>query len=472
MANPSGHWNINNIDQLPYRAASERFSIPSEELEELHLQGIQARFSELAGHIPVVARLAQNQSIGGIRQLSDAAALLLRNTVYKSYPLSLLEKAQFPALTRWLNGLTTHDLSSVDTSRCETIDDWIMLLDRTTPIRIIHSSGTGGKLSFLPRSTREVAFSVELARSHCDGFGDEPDRGVVDGYEKLPVLYPGYRYGAMESNRLLDGIAERFHGGRQDSIIPANPGRMSADLLSLGGRLRSAADRGERENVGGLDVSKMRALVRKAAEEQADLAKEFSTNIFERYRGQRVVLIGYWWQLYQLSLEGIERGITGIFQPDSLIMCGGGTKGRDMPADYEDRVSAFLGVPKIRDGYGMSECVASVRACPNRNFHLQPWLVPFLLDPKTGEQLPRTGRATGHLGLFDLLPNSYWGGFLTGDEVTLSWSDTPCGCGRQGAYISPDIRRYSESEGGDGKVTCAGAPEAHDDALDFLTNLA
>ena len=93
------------------------------------------------------------------------------------------------------------------------------------------------------------------------------------------------------------------------------------------------------------------------------------------------------------------------------------------------------------------------------------------LDPKTGEQFPRTGTAKGHLGLFDLLPESYWGGFLTGDEVTLSWSDAPCKCGRHGAYIHPGIRRYSDREGGDGKITCAGAPEAHDEALKFLERL-
>ena len=46
--------------------------------------------------------------------------------------------------------------------------------------------------------------------------------------------------------------------------------------------------------------------------------------------------------------------------------------------------------------------------------------------------------------------------------------DSPCECGRQGPYIYPDIQRFSEKPGGTDKINCAGAPEAHDNAVDFL----
>jgi len=38
--------------------------------------------------------------------------------------------------------------------------------------------------------------------------------------------------------------------------------------------------------------------------------------------------------------------------------------------------------------------------------------------------------------------------------------------------VDPAIRRYSESEGGEDKITCAGAPDAHSRALDFITRVA
>ena len=45
---------------------------------------------------------------------------------------------------------------------------------------------------------------------------------------------------------------------------------------------------------------------------------------------------------------------------------------------------------------------------------------------------------------------------------------TPCDCGRRGPYVHPEISRYSDLKNGDDKINCAGAPEAHDRAIEFL----
>ena len=68
----------------------------------------------------------------------------------------------------------------------------------------------------------------------------------------------------------------------------------------------------------------------------------------------------------------------------------------------------------------------------------------------------------------DLLPDSYWGGFVSGDRVTMGGFDEPCECGRTGPYIDADIQRFSDLKNGDDKINCAGAPEAHDRAVEFL----
>jgi hypothetical protein len=151
----------------------------------------------------------------------------------------------------------------------------------------------------------------------------------------------------------------------------------------------------------------------------------------------------------------------------------GGMKGRALPDDYRDVVKRFLGVDRIGAGYGMSEVTSITSSCAEGYFHLQPFLIPYILDPKSGTPLPRTGVQTGRYGFIDLMAETYWGGFLTGDEVTINWGDRePCACGRIGAYLYDNVRRYSEIEGGDDKITCAGAPEAHDKALNFLAELA
>jgi hypothetical protein len=67
-----------------------------------------------------------------------------------------------------------------------------------------------------------------------------------------------------------------------------------------------------------------------------------------------------------------------------------------------------------------------------------------------------------------------WGGFVTGDEVTFEW-DKPCGCGWNSPYIvGGTIGRFSEKkdDGGEEKLSCAAAPAAYAEALDFLNSAA
>jgi hypothetical protein len=96
-----------------------------------------------------------------------------------------------------------------------------------------------------------------------------------------------------------------------------------------------------------------------------------------------------------------------------------------------------------------------------------------LLDPDSGALLLRRGTQTGRLGIIDVGTQTRWGGFLTGDEITLNWGDEqPCGCGRKGTFIVGEIRRYSELRGGDDKITCAGAPGIQDRALEFIAGVS
>ena len=74
---------------------------------------------------------------------------------------------------------------------------------------------------------------------------------------------------------------------------------------------------------------------------------------------------------------------------------------------------------------------------------------------------------TGRAAFFDLGVNNHWGGFISGDEVTIHW-DEQCPCGMKGAFMKNDVVLYSEKQGGDDKINCAATASAHQDALDFL----
>jgi hypothetical protein len=444
------------------------YTMPLAEQQAYQLEGLQTRFGELIDQIPILKKLADEQGITTIERVGDIAPLLLQHSVYKSYPISIIEKGQFDRLTKWLNNLSTHDLSQLDASDCGCIDDWIDLLDRETDIRVIHSTGTSGKLSFLPRSLIEIDSMVRGWQIMFDRFLDEPPKVSVPAGD-LPIIYLAYRYGAMAHHRLITGLARNLHGGDESSIFTLNSGRLSADAVSLGGRLKAAEAKGE---LGMMQIAPSLMARREAFLKEQELAPLRMDQFFEalnnKIRGRSVCIMGSLPQLYDASLEGEKRGIRNLFDPLSFVQAGGGNKGRVLPDGWKKNVADFLGIPKLDDGYGMSEVVASMRACPNGNYHLFPFVVPFVLDPASGEECPRSGTQTGRMGVFDLNARTYWGGFLTGDRVTLTYGDKPCGCGRHGAYIHPGIQRFTEAEGGDDKITCAGAPDAHDNAVDFI----
>jgi hypothetical protein len=169
--------------------------------------------------------------------------------------------------------------------------------------------------------------------------------------------------------------------------------------------------------------------------------------------------------LYSWTVLGEARGLQGLFAPESVINSGGGLKGATVPDDWQERVERFLGA-KLRFGYGMSELISSHSLCPHGRYHVSPFAVPFVLDAGTGAPLPREGTQTGRYAFYDLLAGSYWGGFVTGDRVSLTWDG--CACGRRGPYVHPSIERFSELEGGDDKISCSGSNDAHEEAMSWL----
>jgi phenylacetate-coenzyme A ligase PaaK-like adenylate-forming protein len=451
----------------------ELWSIPYGEVKKVQLETAKRKFDDLVTRIPMLRKLATEQGVDAISDIDDIAKLLFRHNVYKSYPMSVLENGDFQRLTRWLNGLTTFDLTNLDASHCETIDEWIDLLDSKTEIRAIHSSGTTGKLSFLPRSEGEYSrLHLEIWRHYYEGFREEGENRI-DGMEKMPIINPSYSSGALAGQRQLTQIIKHWHKGSGVPVISLIPARMSADAVSLGGRIRAAEARGE---LGQLRISEKllsrREEFLRQAKEAPDRMGAFLDAIAQ-FRGQQVIMFGVLPLYFDMAVGAKKKGLDTMFAPTSLITMGGGNKGRDLPEGWERTLFNFLG-RTVPNSYGMSEIMGgAVHGCREGNYHLQPWLILYLLDPKSGQILPRTGVVTGRLGLFDTLTSTYWGGFLSGDEVTISWDDAePCRCGRIGPYLHPAIRRYSEKEGGDDKVTCAGAPEAQDKAIEFLLDIA
>ena len=186
---------LDNPCRLVEASYNEAFELNTEQLDAVYLRGIQNRFDALRESVPVLSRLAKEQGIEKIETLDDAVPLLFPHTVYKSYPLSLLERGQMDRLTRWLDGLTNYDLGNLDCTGVDTIDTWIRCLDEQTDLRVLHTFGTTGKLSFMPRRAEHWELSTRLT-AHCirDWSGEDSGPDLLTA--RLPMVQPGYRHGA------------------------------------------------------------------------------------------------------------------------------------------------------------------------------------------------------------------------------------------------------------------------------------
>jgi hypothetical protein len=199
--------------------------------------------------------------------------------------------------------------------------------------------------------------------------------------------------------------------------------------------------------------------------------KAFFARMTAELAGKRVFMTGTYTLMYELAKAGLERGVKHVFAKNSAILTGGGTKGHVLPQDYMEVIKDFLGVDRIQEGYGMSEISALHWACDEGRYHVQPWVIPYVLDPDTSEPLPREGVQTGRAAFYDFLNQSHWGGIISGDEITVDWS-TPCPCGLTSVPIAHDIMRYSEKQGvEDDRITCNATQDVHDEAVNFLKEI-
>ena len=459
LANPSDYFDYSLTDMM---------SLSRAHLDWLQIAGLQLRFTQFRGSLPMLDKLADAQDIHVIGRLNDALPLLFDHATYKSYPASLLSNHRFTQLTAWLNKLTTIDLSKVDVSSCRTIDDWIMTMSRETSLAIIHTSGTSGTMSFLPWSKREFRkFLEQYPVTLFQRFGHESP--ALKPPLNIDCIYPYFRSGAYAQGAINDATVDVIAGG-EERFHAAFPGRMSADLTLFAAKRRAAAAKG---HLAQLEVSPEMAARQKEFEaEQRDMPDRIAA-FFDAMRtklsGKRVFMIANTHLLFSLAENGLKLGLRNLFSSDSVINSGGGSKGMTLPDDWEQTVKEFFGVERVNTVFGMSEMGGLFIKCSQGHHHSVPWIIPFILDPETNKPLPRSGTVTGRFAFYDLLQETRWGGFITGDEVTMAW-DSPCPCQQTTPYFKGKIQRVSETRTLDGeeKLNCAAAPEAYAEALDFL----
>jgi hypothetical protein len=444
-----------------YRRHQDLFAIPREEREKLQLEAVRLNFARMRNRIPALKKLADRQGVEVIDKLEDVLPVCFDHRVLKNYPIQIIENRDFPKLTSWLDKLTAHDLTRMDLAGLKTIEEWLGRLEAFGML-VTYSSGTTGKLSFVPRSRDEFGpwrasfFLVNHAASGVDAYTT-----------KLPTFSPTYRGGYQTMLKMTMLFNSEMAGG-EEHYHTLYDGHIPADLMALSGRLQSAEDRGEVASLG-LDpalLEQRRQMLEQGRRREQDMEAWFS-KLMTEFKGQRVKIGGTFSDLYRVAKAGLEKGMRCEFAPGSIMVGGGGMKGyKDAPEDWEDQVKYFFGVDRLANQYGFSESIGNAPLCEAGFFHFLPYTVPILMDSE-GRALPREGVQKGRLVLVDPIPTSYWGGFTSGDEVTMHWEDD-CPCGWRGPRAGKTIRRFAESEGGDDKITCAGSQAAYNEFMEFV----
>jgi hypothetical protein len=438
--------------------------VSREHVEAMQLAVLQRRFADLRDRLPVLKAAAAEQQIAQIANLDAGSNLLFPDSIYKSYPVSLLEKNRFDQLTKWLGRLTTTDLSKADVSGCDGIDSWLRALEDATGIQVVNSSGTSGTMTFLPRTRHDYRIVSEIFGMTSRDFNE---------IESLPDLrndpwhsfYLGFRGGRSHAGRAATWVIDNFSGSR-DYLYTLYDIDMSSDVMFTAARIRRAEARGEMDRLEIDPKLKARQAEFEAIQKSTAQAMDRIFDQLISLQGKKVYIAGMTAALTELSRRGLERGHRDMFGSRCIVQCGGGGKGGKLLENWEEVVLDFTGAKRIGQYYGMTEVTMITSKCREGHYHVPPWVVPYVLDPETGAQLPREGVHTGRAAFFDLVPQTYWGGMATGDEVTVDWR--PCACGRTTVHIHPDIRRFSEKTGADDKITCAAADDAHAAAIDFL----
>jgi len=298
---------------------------------------------------------------------------------------------------------------------------------------------------------------------HCvdpQGMSDHVD-------EYFHVLWPSFAGGRSGIFRAGQG-QRKYLAGSDDHFHPLNPGSMSSDVVFLAGRLKAAAARGELDKLQLSPGLRARRAEFEAIQRAALTPMTRLLDIALALKGERILFSGTWHQEWQMAEQGLARGAVGVFGEGSIVFVSGGSKGQVVPDDWQDRLKEFTGLKRFDQVYGMTELTASAYMCTEGYFHYEPWIVPFVLDPDNGAALPRQGIQTGRAAFFDLHAHTYWGGFITGDEISIDYS--PCPCGQTTLRLAGKVERYSEKRGGDDKISCAASEEAHKTALAFLSS--
>jgi hypothetical protein len=422
------------------QAWAARKPFDADEAAEVRREAVLMNHRHYLETIPAYAALAEQAGVGDVDELAPIEnELLSTDDIFKSYDPTWLDERRFDRMNDWL-GKVYHERVSFDAAGIDGIDGWIEAL-MAHGVRVIYSSGSSGRFSFVPRDP--IAwnrFSVAPS-SYIAAMAMQLD--MTSGWQRA-LLGPAMKVlDPLTLARLLhrrtmpdfDGVFLSFRGGHMGTQIVAQEfaKRCGAatflydfDLSASTLRLLATGPktpeddrtvRAFRDATVGQKEARLTAMV--------DALKDSSR------RGRKVFLAGAPYLFKELL--ALVKGTIPL-AAGSVVMTGGGWKtfsGEKIEQHVLNQmIGDAFGLPlaNVIDGYSMAEIHGVVPRCEHGRYHLPPMLETMVVDE---EMRPVRGKdVTGSFAFLDPFAVSYPGFIVSGDRVRMV--DEQCACGTFG----------------------------------------
>ena len=176
-----------------------------------------------------------------------------------------------------------------------------------------------------------------------------------------------------------------------------------------------------------------------ALDENMQLNLEVVKEFCQKYEGQRVLLFGFTFMVWQHLYSKLKRLKHKLNLPEAFLITGGGWKklvtlniSREA---FKDALKEQCGIGHFLDHYGMVEQTGSIYAeCEYGHLHASNYSDVIIRDPKDFS-ICKVGQK-GIIQVVSVLPHSYPGHSLLTEDEGIILGEDDCPCGRHGKYFT------------------------------------
>ncbi len=373
------------------------------EVENLRRTALCLNHQRYCRLIPRYRTLAAGQNLlAAVDPDTIVNELMFTTDLFKSYQPAWLSGGDFVALTDWLSSLFSAPIAA-SLDGVTDISEWRTRL-RAAGVFVTYSSGTSGRMSFVPRDQ----MTWNALRRNSTAYADRSWFAAAPG--QRPV------FDCLVAGPQGDGTGIQGAG---------------AGLASWATRSHFLFDGAPTGAKGPDAYERAIAFIRGSREAE-----------------RRLLIFGVPFQVRRLCDQVLARCGPLPLASGSMVVTGGGWKsfaGERIPRhQLEELIASAFGIARTQsvDGYSTAELSCTLIGCAEGAYHVPPLMEAVVLDEALMGNIGAEG--TGILGFLDPFALSYPGFIITGDLGKLRSGG--CGCGRTGWFIDGEIRRAPGQE--------------------------